>query len=704
MAAKSTTGPINPPPVSGEGDRDLPAYISNGVIGLRVRSQPLQPGMALVSGYVGEDPERRIEAAAPAPYPLVGDIALDGAWLSDLLHQVSQLEQSYDFASGELTSRFVLVAQGRRLACTVLTFASREDPTLVCQELTLSVDAACDLQVKAGVALSGVGGRALRFLRDTPGEAKPLYDGALLWESAGALARVGLAYVTRMSGGDSDQAEPLRPALDASGLTSTYRFRARGGVTYRLHQITSLVPSALHGRPDEQAGRMAAKARHDGFDVLRAENRSAWDEIWKGRIRLIGAEPRWQALADAAFFYLNSSVHASSCSSTSIFGLATWRDYHYYYGHVMWDIEAFAVPILALVQPRAAASLLDYRFRNLDRARANAKLMGRTGAQFPWESSPSLGEECAPLPGTAAWHEDHVSLDVARAFALFADLTEQGEFRRERAWPVLSGVADWIVSRVHETPNGYEIRASMGIAERAEPVDNAAFTNMAAVVVLEDAIRIGERLGRAIDPRWRQIAQRMVVPLRGKVVVSHDGYRKTEEKGATPDPLMGIWPFGYALDADVEQATLAYYLDQADRYIGSPMLSALYGTWAARAGDRALALKLLDDGYAAFESGRFGQILEYRPDRFPEQPRAGPFFANMGGFLTGLLLGLTRLRPGEDEPEAWCEAPIVLPHGWEAIEIDRLWVRGRPMRLTARQGELARLSDLEVADGSASTP
>ncbi|MFZ0268310.1 glycoside hydrolase family 65 protein [Caulobacter sp.] len=687
--------PISPPPVTGEGDRDLPAYVSNGLIGLRVRAQPLQAGMALVSGYAGEDPERRIEAAAPAPYPLAGDIAVNGVWLSDLQHQVGELEQAYDFASGELTSQFVFIACGRRVSCTVLTFASREDPTLVCQEVALTVDGACDLRVRAGVAVPGVLGRALRFLRDTPGEAQTHCDGVLLWESAGALGRVGLAYVTEMAGGSSGEAEALRPALDASGLISTYAFRARAGATYRLRQVTSLVPSALHSRPDEQAGRMAAKARHDGFEVLRRENRAIWDEIWKGRIRLVGAEPRWQALADAAFFYLNSSVHASSCASTSIFGLATWHDYHYYYGHVMWDIEAFAVPVLALVQPQAAASLLDYRFRNLAAARANAKMMGRTGAQFPWESSPSFGEEAAPLPGTAAWHEDHVSLDVARAFAFFADVTGQGEFRREQAWPVLSGVADWIVSRAHRTPDGYEIRASMGIAEREEPVDNAAFTNMAAVVVLEDATRLGQRLGYAVDPRWEEIAKTMVLPQRDKVVVSHDGYRKTEEKGATPDPLMGVWPFGYRLDPAAEKATLDFYLDQADAYLGSPMLSALYGAWATRTGDRALALKLLDEGYAKFEGGRFGQILEYRPDRFPEQPRAGPFFANMGGFLSGLLLGMPRLEPSEGEPETWPKAPVVLPAGWTAIEIDRLWVRGRPMRLEARHGEPARLTALE---------
>jgi hypothetical protein len=45
--------------------------------------------------------------------------------------------------------------------------------------------------------------------------------------------------------------------------------------------------------------------------------------------------------------------------------------------------------------------------------------------------------------------------------------------------------------------------------------------------------------------------------------VSHDGYRKTEEKGSPPDPLMGVWPFGYRLEPEAERATLDFYLDQA---------------------------------------------------------------------------------------------------------------------------------------------
>jgi len=684
--------PINPPAVVGAGRRELPAYVSNGLIGLRVRDVPLTTGMTLLSGYSGEHYERQIEAAAVAPYPIAGDIALDGAWLSDMPHQVLDLQQVYDFSAGELTSRFTFQAEGFTAQVEVLTFCSRTDPTLVCQEVSVKLDKACSLGLRAIVDASGADGRALRHSRVTPGEPEPATDGTLLWESAGALSTCGVAFVTELLG--AGDREATHPKLRDHRLVTEYGFRARAGRTVRLRQIASLVPSALHALPDQQAARLAAKAASDGFDKIRRQNRAVWNELWKGRIRLEGAGDRWQGLADAAFFYLNSSVHASSPASTSIFGLATWHDYHYYFGHVMWDIEAFAVPALCMVQPDAAEALLDYRSSRLEAARQNAKLMGRRGLQFPWESAPTSGQEAAPLPGTAAWHEDHVSLDVARAFAFYADVTGDREFLRTKVWPVLAGVSEWITTRVTRTREGYAINASMGIAERENPVDNAAFTNMGSVVVLRKAIRVAADLGLPADPAWEKIAEGIAIPMRGKAVISHDAYRVDEEKGATPDPLMGLFPFGYPLAPAEEKATLELYLGMAQDYIGSPMLSALYGAWAARLGDRPLALKLLDEGYGQFCTGRFLQTLEYRADRFPEQPQAGPFFANIGGFLTGLLFGFTGLRAGPDALETWIEREVVLPDGWTAIEVDRLWIRGMATRLSARQGERARLEPL----------
>ena len=344
------TTPISPPPVQGGARDELPAYVANGVVGLRVREMPLARGLTLISGYTGEHPQRRIEAIAVAPYPVAGDIQLAGVWLSDSPHAVTIIDQAYDFATGELTSRFEFdggAAARRALKCCV--FCSREEPSLVCQEIAVKVDQDVDLALKALIDGRHVDGRALRYLRDTPGEDKASCDGAALWESAGALSTCGIAYITELVGAEAD---PEKPPLENRTLSTRYAFKATAGRTYHLRQIASLIPSVTHAQPDFQAVRQVALARKRGFDAIRAANRDVWRDLWKGRITIVGADRRWQALADAALFYLFSSTHVASPASTSIFGLATWHDYHYYYGHVMWDIETFVVPV---AQPPAAA-------------------------------------------------------------------------------------------------------------------------------------------------------------------------------------------------------------------------------------------------------------------------------------------------------------------------------------------------------------
>ena len=683
--------PFSPATVIGSGRRELPAYLSNGVIGLRVRDNPLAAGMALLCGYSGLHAVKKVEAAAVAPYPLAANIALNGVWLSDMPHQVTILDQAYDFANGELTSRLRFEAQGVRAELKVLTFCCRHQPALVVQEIAVMTSAACDLKFQAFPDVNTIPGRMRAHALQTPGGGDDI-DGSLLWESEGGLSRCGLALVTELIG--DDEAERQKPGGgDRSPLVIQYGLRARSGKTYRLRQIASLVPSVTHGQPDRHAERLVALGAHQGFAALRRANRAEWHELWKGRILLHGAGRAWQQLADAAFFYMNTSVHVGSPASTSMFGLATWHDYHYYYGHVMWDIESFSVPPLILLQPEAAEALLAYRLRSLDGARRNAQAMGRRGLQFPWESAPASGEEAAPSPGTAAWHEDHISLDVALAFVRYVQATGDGNFLRDRAWPVLAGVADWIVSRVHRGRTGYEIRRCMGIAERKKESDNEAFTVLSTKAVLESALEAAALLGRPEGAEWRRIASHLKLPLRDGMLISHDGYRQTEEKGATPSPLMGIFPLG-GLEEEYHDRTLNFYLRRAPDYVGSPMLSAFYGVWAARQGNRRLALKLLNDGYGRFVTGRFLQTLEYRPDKFPEQPQAGPFFANMGGFLMSLLLGFPRLKMSNGPLCEWPQSDVVLPAGWKEIEVERLWLRGGPVRLLARQGRRAQLIDL----------
>lgn len=680
--------PISPAPVTSSGTDDLPAYVSNGLIGLRVMDVPLLPGIMLVNGFAGLDPSVQVEAAASAPYAVAGDLAINGSWLRHVPHQAVFVDQGYDFSNGELTTRFRFTAAGATAHVEVLTFCSRKDPTIVAQEISVEVSTSCTLTLRSMIDPAGVSGRVARRDRSIPGRPEEQFvDGSLAWESLGALARCGIAYATELRGDESAERSTPDWGIDMP-LATDYAIQARPGRAYRLRQIASIVPDVLHHEPDREAIRLAGRAEAQGFDELRRENRVAWDELWESRILIDADDDRWQALADAAFFYLNSSVHPSAPSSTSIFGLAKWHDYHYYYGHVMWDIEAFSVPVLSLVQPDAAYTLLEFRTQTLRAARGNAKLHGRRGLQFPWESGPLRGEEVAPGAGRASWHEDHVTLDIAWAYTQYAHATGDQRFLAEQVAPVLYDVAEWIASRVTPVRGGFAWRQTMGIAEREQASDNEAFTVMGASRVLDEAIACAERLGHTVPPAWPELRAGLQLPVSRDIgaVMSHDGFNPREEKGSTPGPLFGLFPFGYRLDPKAERATIEYYLKLAPGYIGSPMLSPLYGVWAAWAGDRRASTRLFEQGYADLVVGRFLQTLEQLPANEPDKPKAGPFFANLSGFLQGLLFGLPALSVGPDEPETWPSRPVVMPAGWRGIEVERLSVRRQPARLIARHG------------------
>ena len=684
--------PFNPAVVDGPSDDNLPAYLSNGLLGLRVMQVPLQGGVAVVSGLAETHPLAGVEGTARAPYPLAGDIQVGGVRLSDFPAQVAAVSQQYDFRCGELISTFTFATPAATAEVRVVTFCSRTHPTVAAQRVAIRVDRRCDLEVGVWVDTNDVPGRVIDRYDHPPADDRRVVLGALHWETNGGVMTCGMALATTFSDPDAER-RPARMDTDEREIVS-YRCTARADTWYEMDHLVSVVPSAVHEKPDLEAVRLVSEAARLGFDELRERNHVSWAELWRARPVLHGADGHWQDLADAAFFYLNTSTHQSSASSTHIFGLSRWHDYHYYFGHVMWDIEAFAVPVLLLTQPHAARSILDFRARTADAAHLNAQLNGYRGLQFPWEAAPRRGEEATPGAGDGAALEHHISANVAIAFAKYVETTGDSEFDRVEAWPVLKGVADWIDSRVVSTARGFEILRAAGIAEREKTSDNSAYVNMTARLALRHAIACAERNGRPVPERWRRIERDLHLPLdaSGKVLVDHEGFRRNEEKAATPAALAALFPAGYQVDSTVERATIDFYLDLADDYIGSPMLSALYPTWAAWTGDRRRALRFLDDGYAAFTTPRFMNVHEYDPRKFPEQPVAGPFMANLAGFLLNLYYGFTGLRSTMNDPSSWAERPVCLPAGWECIEVEAMHVRGRRGHLVAEHGMPARLA------------
>jgi hypothetical protein len=148
-----------------------------------------------------------------------------------------------------------------------------------------------------------------------------------------------------------------------------------------------------------------------------------------------------------------------------------------------------------------------------------------------------------------------------------------------------------------------------------------------------------------------------------------------------------MFPVGFQVNPELERRTLNYYVAMADKYAGQPMLSSMLGVYAARLGDRARSLELFERGYGDFMVDPYTITLEYSPTAFPDHSRAGPFTANLGGFLTSCLYGLTGMQLSSGDPSTWFRRRVILPEGWDAIHSDSVWVRGRPVPLHAAHGD-----------------
>ena len=67
-------------------------------------------------------------------------------------------------------------------------------------------------------------------------------------------------------------------------------------------------------------------------------------------------------------------------------------------------------------------------------------------------------------------------------------------------------------------------------------------------------------------------------------------------------------------------------------------------------------------------------------------------FANLSGFLTGVLYGFTGLQLGPGDPVTWSRHAARMPAGWRSLSVQRIWVWGEARGLEARSGaEAARI-------------
>jgi trehalose/maltose hydrolase-like predicted phosphorylase len=406
---------------------------------------------------------------------------------------------------------------------------------------------------------------------------------------------------------------------------------------------------------------------------LQTEHIAAWAQLWNAGIEFEGARP------DAAIA-VNASLYAilSSVRDDWPYGLAPGGLTNYYSGHSFWDTETWMYPGLLLMRPSTARSLVQYRFNRLDGAYQKAKTYSPPydGAMFPWESA-FTGVETCPLWADTGLREQHISADIALAVWQYWSVTQDRQWLQDIAFPILKGVADFLVSRVtmETKADGTQIAHIYDVIPPDEYVSHAndsAYTNYGAACALRYAVQAAEVLQVQVPTAYSTVADALVVLFDPTLNIhpEYQGYPGDTIKQA--DVVLLHYPWNMAMPDDVRRSDLEYYSTRSDK--NGPAM-----TWGMHMiGYKDL--QMLPEA-AQFFNRSFQDNMHAPFNVWSETPQgnAGNFITGAGGFLQTMVQGYPGLRITDQAIEMTYP---VCPEGVTGVKLRNVGYLGSSLTLS----------------------
>lgn len=459
-----------------------------------------------------------------------------------------------------------------------------------------------------------------------------------------------------------DEPNGLQPAVihemwDNNMHLLKFRKKLKAGETYHFALAGSSITSAHHDDPLNEAERLTIFAKLEGVNRLLKFHENAWSDLWKSDI-IINGDDSLQRDVHAMIYHLYSFAREGTAYSLSPMGLSGLG----YNGHAFWDTELWMYPTLLLLQPKIAASLLEYRFQRIAAAKHNAFAHGYKGAMFPWESAASGNEE-TPVWALSGPFEHHITADIAIAAWNYYCVTQDKEWLKTRGYPLLKETADFWASRVERNSTGhYEIKNVVAPDEWAENVDNNAFTNAAAKANLKYATQAAKILNMIPDPDWMNVADNIpVLKFESGITKEHAAYAGEKIKQADVNLL--AYPLKEITDKNTIKNDLDYYEQRVG--IGPAMTHAIFAILHERLGEPEKALKSFKEGYQPNTLPPFGVIAETAGG-------TNPYFATgAGGMLQAMLNGFGGL---EITPSGIMQLKTKLPDSWKSLMLTGIGV------------------------------
>jgi len=294
-------------------------------------------------------------------------------------------------------------------------------------------------------------------------------------------------------------------------IQQAYAFEAQQEEEVVLEKLVSIYTSRDPGVEDpleEVRSTLEALSSYENELNLSA---GRWKELWERMDVRISGDREAQKLVRLHLYHMMVSAsphHAGLDSGIPPRGLHGEA----YRGHIFWD-ELYILPLFNLHFPEVVKSVLMYRYRRLNAARAYAKEYGYEGAMFPWQSGSDGREETQVIhlnPLSGEWGDDysslqrHISLAIAFNIWNYYHTTGDLDFMESYGAEMLLDICKfWASKSKPGSQDRYDIHKVMGPDEFHETLpgsgvgglSNNAYSNIMVSWMMDKAFRVMDALG-----------------------------------------------------------------------------------------------------------------------------------------------------------------------------------------------------------------
>lgn len=275
---------------------------------------------------------------------------------------------------------------------------------------------------------------------------------------------------------EGDRRVQCEVAIEGDVCKTRYRIDAEPGGSVRLEKTAVFCTEIEQPDADLAETVKLLLSEAPACQELFAEHSRWWERYWSVADIEIDGDPLDQLGIRLSLFHNRQSNPEDGYRSIG----ANGQTGDNYSGHVFWDTEQYILVPYLYSEPATVRGLLEYRYRILDKAREQARLMQSCGAEYSWNSI--TGEECGHV-FEAAQGQVHLQCDIAWAIDRYVRTTGDAEFMHDMGAEIIFETARYLRDRGAFSPyknNQFVFNAVCGANEYSCGVDNNATTNYMA--------------------------------------------------------------------------------------------------------------------------------------------------------------------------------------------------------------------------------